>query len=219
MTVSVPKGKIRVLLVDDVEIFRAGLQALLAAAGEMTLVGEASNGLEAVRLAQETQADVALVDLKMPGIDGVETTRRLRIAAPECRVVILTTFDDDDLVFGALRAGASGYLLKDSTAEQLLAGIRSAARGEPVIATRVLSKVVAEFVRLPPAELPSAPALTPRELDVLTLLARGAVNKEIAKALALTEGTVKNHLSSLFAKLGVTHRTQAALRGRELGLV
>lgn len=210
---------IRVLLADDVALFRSGLRALLSSVSGLVIVGEAVDGAQAVRLAERHRPDVALVDLKMPGLDGVEATRRIRIAVPGCRVVVLTTFDDDDLLFAALRAGASGYLLKDLSAERLVEAIHAAARGESVLAPRVVGKVVAEFARMTPQPRPTGPALSPRESEVLRLLARGAANKEIAEALGISEGTVKNHLTSLFGKLGVTQRTQAALRARELGLL
>jgi DNA-binding NarL/FixJ family response regulator len=210
---------IRVLLVDDVEAYRSGVRALLGEVPDLSIVAEAADGREAVRRALLERPDVALVDLQLPNLDGVEVTRRLRIELPSCRIVILTTFDDDDRLFGALRAGASGYLTKDVSAPRLIEAVRAAARGESVLASRVVGKVIAEFARLPARESARTVDLSPREAEVLTLLARGAVNKEIGATLGITEGTVKNHLTSLFAKLGVTHRTQAALRARELGLL
>lgn len=210
---------IRVLLVDDVEAYRSGVRALLGEVPGLSIVAEAADGREAVRRALLERPDVALVDLQLPNLDGVEVTRRLRIELPSCRIVILTTFDDDDRLFGALRAGASGYLTKDVAAPRLVEAVRAAARGESVLGSRVVGKVIAEFARLPPRETADTVGLSPREAEVLTLLARGAVNKEIGATLGITEGTVKNHLTSLFAKLGVSHRTQAALRARELGLL
>lgn len=210
---------IRILLVDDVEAYRSGVRALLGGVPDLSIVAEAGDGSEALRRARLDRPDVALVDLQLPNIDGVEVTRRLRIDLPSCRVVILTTFDDDDRLFGALRAGASGYLTKDVSAPRLIEAVHAAARGESVLGSRVVGKVIAEFARLPARETADTVALSPREAEVLTLLARGAVNKEIGATLGITEGTVKNHLTSLFAKLGVTHRTQAALRARELGLL
>lgn len=210
---------IRLLLVDDVDAFRTGLRDLLSAVPEVEIVAEARDGREALRLASQARPDVALVDLEMPKMDGVEVTRRLRVDVPRCYVVILTTFDDDDRIFMALRAGAKGYLLKDLSASRLIDAVRTAARGESVLAPRVAGKVIAEFARLPARETPKSVGLSPRETEVLKLLARGAVNKEIGAALRITEGTVKNHLTNLYAKLGVTHRTQAALRARDLGLL
>lgn len=213
---------IRILVADDQTLFRQGLRTLLAAHADLLVVGEASNGREAIVLAQELRPDVALMDLKMPVLDGVAATKRLHATVPNCRVVALTTFDDDEYVFEALRAGALGYLLKDAPSERLVDAIRSAARGESFLQPSVASKVVAEFARLAPGVSPSAPAagelLSERESEVLRLVARGASNKEIASALSLTEGTVKNHVTRIFAKLGVTDRVQAALRARALGV-
>lgn len=210
---------IRLLVVDDVDAFRSGLKDLLSAVPDFEVVAEARDGRDALRLAARTRPDVALVDLQMPNIDGVEVTRRLRVDLPRCQVVILTTFDDDDRIFMALRAGARGYLLKDLSASRLVDAVRTAARGESVLAPRVAGKVIAEFARLPARETPTSAGLSPRETEVLKMLARGAVNKEISAALGITEGTVKNHLTSLYAKLGVSHRTGAALRARDLGLI
>jgi DNA-binding NarL/FixJ family response regulator len=157
----------------------------------------------------------------MPGMDGVEATRRLRVQLPACRVVALTTFEDDELVFEVLRAGAVGYLLKDAPVARLVEAILAAARGESVLQPSVASKVIAELARRssPPAAPSALDKLSERERDVLRLLARGASNKEIAAALFVTEGTVKNHVTSILAKLEVADRTQAALRARELGVV
>jgi DNA-binding NarL/FixJ family response regulator len=213
----------RVVIADDQGLFREGLRTLLLAHAELLVVGEAKDGEEAVRVAKSTRADVVLMDMKMPGLDGVAATRRLRATVPECRVVALTTFDDDEYVFEALRAGAVGYLLKDAPSERLVEAIRAAARGESFLQPSVASKVVAEFSRLAPRaaeQAASGPAslLSERELEVLRLLARGASNKEIAAALFVAEGTVKNHVTSILTKLKVTDRTQAALRARELGI-
>jgi DNA-binding NarL/FixJ family response regulator len=213
---------IRVLIADDQTLFRQGLRTLLSAHADLVVVGEASNGQEAVSLAQELRPDVALMDLKMPVLDGAAATKRLHATVPGCRVVALTTFDDDEYVFEALRAGALGYLLKDAPLERLVEAIRSAARGESFLQPSVASKVVAEFARLAPATSPLAPPavgfLSEREVEVLRLVARGASNKEIGSALNLTEGTVKNHVTRIFAKLDVTDRVQAALRARDLGI-
>jgi DNA-binding NarL/FixJ family response regulator len=214
---------IRILIADDQALFREGLCTLLTAQADFIVIGAASNGQEAVRMAQELRPDVILMDLKMPILDGAAATKRLLATVPKCRVVALTTFDDDEYVFDALRAGALGYLLKDAPSEQLASAIRSAARGESLLQPSVAAKVVAEFARL--AELaPSPPApgaaglLSEREVEVLRLVARGASNKEIASALLVTEGTIKNHVTRIFVKLGVTDRVQAALRARELGI-
>jgi DNA-binding NarL/FixJ family response regulator len=214
---------IRVVIADDQALFREGLRTLLAAHHDLIVVGEAGDGNEAILTAKSTRADVVLMDMKMPRLDGVAATKRLRVALPDCRVVALTTFDDDEYVFEALRAGAVGYLLKDASSERLVEAIRAAARGESFLQPSVASKVVAEFSRLTPrAAEPSAAAvanlLSERELEVIRLLVRGASNKEIAAALFVTEGTVKNHVTNVLTKLKVSDRTQAALRARELGL-
>jgi DNA-binding NarL/FixJ family response regulator len=210
-----------VLLVDDQTLFRAGLRTLLSTQPELAVVGEAKDGQEALAVAAQTRPDVALMDLKMPVLDGVAATRRLRVQLPTCRVVALTTFEDDELVFEALRAGAVGYLLKDAPVAQLVAATLAAARGESVLQPSVASKVLARLSRLsdpPPADSSLLARLSERERDVLRLLARGAANKEIAAALFLAEGTVKNHVTNILTKLEVGDRTQAALRARELGL-
>jgi DNA-binding NarL/FixJ family response regulator len=216
--------RIRVLLADDQSLFRDGLRALLSLQPDFEICGEAAHGADAVRLAQELQPHVVLMDLRMPQLGGVEATRRLRGAQPGCRVIVLTTFDDDDEVFEALRAGAIGYLLKDTPAEKLADAIRAAVRGESFLQPSIAAKVVAEFNRLsharPATSRPSlAEPLSRRECEVLRQLAEGKSNKEIGAALALAEGTVKNHLSNIFGKLGVLDRTQAALMARELGLI
>ena len=211
---------VRVLLVDDQTLFRQGLRTLLSTRSEVEVVGDAENGQIALERAAATRPDVVLMDLKMPVLDGVAATRRLRVQLPSCRVVALTTFEDDELVFECLRAGAVGYLLKDAPIARLVEAIQAAARGESVLQPSVASKVLAELSRL----AGSAPAagelakLSERERDVLRLIARGASNKEIAAALFLAEGTVKNHVTSILTKLEVDDRTQAALRARELGL-
>jgi len=213
-------SRIRVLLVDDQELFRAGLRTLIATQDDFELAGEAPNGQEALRLAAATLPDVALMDLKMPILDGVATIRRLSVLLPECRVVALTTFEDDALVFEALRAGALGYLLKDAPAVRIYEAIRAAARGESVLQPSVASKLIHELNRhgrRPP--LGDETQLSERELEVLRLVGRGAANKEIAAALFLAEGTVKNHVTKILIKLKVGDRTQAALRARELGIL
>lgn len=216
---------IRVLLVDDQGLFREGLATLLSVRPELEVVGEAANGLEALEKAAALRPQVVLMDLRMPVLGGVEATKRLRAAYPQVRVVALTTFDDDEDVFEALRAGAVGYLLKDVSADKLVEAIRAAARGESFLQPSVASKVVAEFSRLAEVRSPAlvaeppVEALSERELQVLRLLAVGASNKEIALALRIAEGTVKNHLTSILGKLGVRDRTQAALQAKALGLI
>lgn len=217
-------NRIRILLVDDQSLFREGLSAVLSVQPDIEIVGEAANGVEAVSLAGDLKPHVVLMDLRMPQLGGVEATRRIRATPAAPQVIVLTTFDDDEEVFDALRAGAAGYLLKDDSPERLGDAIRAVARGESFLQPSIAAKVVAEFNRL--SSVRSAPAkpalrepLSERECQVLRQLADGKSNKEIASALNLAEGTVKNHLSNIFGKLGVLDRTQAALMARELGLL
>jgi DNA-binding NarL/FixJ family response regulator len=216
---------VRVLLVDDQALFREALATLLDVRADITVVGEAANGDEALRAAAEFRPDVVLMDLRMPVLDGIAATRRLRVEQPEVRVIALTTFDEDDEVFAALRAGAVGYLLKDVSSARLVEAILAAARDESVLQPSVAAKVVARFAQLPaaadraPRKQPLVVPLSERELDVIRLLADGRSNREIAAALFLAEGTVKNHVTNVLAKLGARDRTQAALRARELGLL
>lgn len=214
---------IRVMLVDDQALFREGLRQLLSVHANLEVVGEATNGMEALRLAKALKPQVVLMDLRMPTLGGVEATRHLHQLDSRCRVIVLTTFDDDEEVFEALRAGAAGFLLKDAPPARLLEAIQAAARGESFLQPSIAAKVVAEFSRLSrpvPAPDPALiEALSEREREVLRQLACGKSNKEIAAVLNLVEGTVKNHMSNILGKLGVLDRTQAALRARELGLL
>jgi DNA-binding NarL/FixJ family response regulator len=215
---------VRVLLVDDQALFREALATLLAVHEGVEVVGEAGDGDEALRKAAELAPDVVLMDLRMPVLDGIGATRRLRVEQPEVRVIALTTFDDDEDVFAALRAGAVGYLLKDVSSARLVEAVHAAARGESVLQPSVAAKVVARFAQLPdaapePRPQPLVVPLSDRELDVLRLLADGRSNREIAGELFLAEGTVKNHVTNVLAKLGARDRTQAALRARALGLL
>jgi DNA-binding NarL/FixJ family response regulator len=214
---------VRVLLADDQALFREALATLLGARPEVEVVGEAGNGAEALTRAAELAPDVVLMDLRMPVLDGVAATRRLRVEQPGVRVLALTTFDDDEDVFAALRAGAVGYLLKDVSSERLVEALLAAVRGESVLQPSVAAKVVARFATLPDEpEHPRQPLVVPlsdRELEVVRLLAQGSSNREIAAAMFLAEGTVKNHVTNVLAKLGARDRTQAALRARALGLL
>jgi DNA-binding NarL/FixJ family response regulator len=207
------------MVVDDAAEFRDGVVTILSSAADLEVVAEAQDGVEALAVVAQARPDVALVDLKMPNLDGVGLTRRLRVVAPACRIVVLTTFDQDNMVFEALRAGAVGYLLKDLSAERLLDAVRRAAEGGSVLNDIVASKVIAEFARMKPIEHAPPPAFSKRELEVLALLSRGATNKEIAQSLFLAEGTVKNHVTNILGKLCVSDRTQAALRARDLGIL
>lgn len=215
---------IRVLLVDDQALFREGLETLLSVHKDIQVVGQASNGQEAVEVATKVHPEVVLMDVRMPILNGVRATRRLKKALPHCRVIVLTTFDDDEYVFDALRAGAVGYLLKDVASAQLVEAIRAAARGESILEPSVAAKVIAEFTRVS-SMVPSTQMeqlvdpLSERELEILSLIARGASNKEIASQLYIAEGTVKNHVTHILGKLGVRDRTQAALKARKLSLL
>ena len=206
---------------DDQSLFREGLATLLSVQPGIEVVAEASNGEEALAQAKRYRPDVILMDVRMPVLDGVAATRRIGEAMPECRVILLTTFDDDEYVFEGLRAGAVGYLLKDVPSPKLLEAIEAAARGDSFLQPSVAAKVVAEFTRLSdrPAPSPLVEPLSGRELEIMALVATGASNKEIAAQLFIAEGTVKNHVTNILGKLGVRDRTQAALKARELGLV
>lgn len=214
---------IKILLADDQALFREGLRTLLSTQADFELVGEASNGEEALRLAVHTHPDVILMDLRMPVLDGVNATRRLQTQLPECKVIVLTTFDDDETVFEGLRAGAVGYLLKDVSSEKLYEAIRAAARGEYFLQPSITAKVMTEFARISrPAPIISEPLpeqLTLREMEILRMVATGASNKEIADTLVIAEGTVKNHLTSILGKLNVKDRMNAVLKAREIGLI
>ncbi len=214
---------VRVLVVDDQALFREALATLLGARPEVEVVGEAGDGHQALERAATLQPDVVLMDLHMPVLDGIAATRRLRVEQPGVRVLALTTFDDDEDVFAALRAGALGYLLKDVSSDRLVEAVLSAARGESVLQPSVAAKVVARFAQLDDAPRsrpqPLVVPLSDRELDVLRLLADGRSNREIAAALFLAEGTVKNHVTNVLGKLGARDRTQAALRARALDLL
>ncbi len=214
---------IRLLLVDDQQLMRDGLRTLLELEPDLQVVGEAANGREALTSYAATKPDVVLMDIRMPEMDGVEATRQLRRRWPDAQIIILTTFDDDEYVFEGLRAGAQGYLLKAVSAAELTEAIRTVAAGDGLIDPSVTRKVVAEFARLtrdaPPARSSQAEALSQRELEVLRLLAQGLSNRDIARRLFLAEGTVKNYVSNILAKLGARDRTQAVLRAQEAGLV
>jgi DNA-binding NarL/FixJ family response regulator len=215
---------IRVLLVDDQALFREGVETLLSVHKDIQVVGQACNGQEAVEIAARARPDVVLMDVRMPVLDGVRATRLLKETLPQCRVIVLTTFDDDEYIFDALRTGASGYLLKDVASARLVEAIRATARGESILEPSVAAKVIAEFTRVsslvPSAQMEQlVEPLSERELEILALIAKGASNKEIANQLFIAEGTVKNHVTHILGKLDVRDRTQAALKARELGLL
>ena len=214
---------IKLMLVDDQALFREGLRTLLSVYDDLEIVGEANNGQEAVERAPELRPDVILMDLRMPVLDGVAATRQIHETMPATKIIVLTTFDDDDHVFDGLRAGAVGYLPKDVPSEKLVEAIRAAAQGQTFLQPSVAAKVVAEFTRLSTAPTqaaqPLVEPLSERELEILRLIATGASNKEIAGELFITEGTVKNHVTNILGKLGVRDRTQAALKAKELNLI
>jgi DNA-binding NarL/FixJ family response regulator len=222
---------IKVLLVDDQTLIRQGIRLLLEIEPDIQVVGQAANGRAALEQVEALHPDVVLMDVRMPEMDGVVATRTLSVGHPEVKVIILTTFEDDETVFEGLKAGARGYLLKDISSEEMAQAVRKVAAGEALIEPRLTRKVLAEFSRLASAHdgqasaknslaAESLPApLTERELEVLKALARGLSNREIADELVITEGTVKNHVSSVIDKLGVRDRTQAILKGQDLGLI
>lgn len=204
---------IRVLVADDHQIVRGGIVALLDTADDIAVVGEAADGLAAVALALELDPDIVLMDLRMPGIDGDEATARILAERPGIRVVILTTYETDASILTAIEAGASGYLLKAAPQEEILAGIRSVARGDVALAPSIAAMLVKRV------QAPSGPSLSARETEVLSLVAQGDSNPAIARKLFLSEATVKTHLLHVFEKLGVSDRTRAVTKAMELGLL
>ena len=209
-----------VVLADDQELLRTGLAMMIDAEVDLAVVGEAQDGAEAVVRAGETGCDVVVMDIRMPLVDGIEATRRI-VADGRSRVLMLTTFDLDEYVFQAFRAGASGFLLKDATRETILEGIRVVASGEALASPSVTRRLVERFVELPvrPLRRRELDQLTPREVEVLTLLATGLSNTELADRLVLSEKTVKTHVGRIFMKLGVRDRVQAVIFAYECGLV
>lgn len=216
---------IRVCLVDDQRLMRDGLRTLLELEEDLQVVGEAEDGAAALQLFEALRPDVVLMDIRMPVMDGVEATRQLLARWPEARVIILTTFDDDAYIFDGLRAGALGYLLKDVSGQELAEAIRKVAQGGALIEPSVARKVLAEFSRLGAAQPAGPPRtdkpiepLSAREREILGWICKGLTNKEIGLQLSLSEGTIKNYTSTIFQKLNVQDRTQAAMKARELGL-
>lgn len=208
---------IRIVVADDHPIVRAGIVGLLETAEGIEVVGEAAEGAEAVALAESERPDLVLMDLRMPGVDGASATASIVAAGHGTRVLVLTTYETDDHILGAIEAGASGYLLKAAPQAEILAGIRAVAAGETVLAPSIAAKLVSR-VRADAASSP-VPALSPREREVLALVAAGRSNPEIARTLYLGEATVKTHLLHVFEKLGVNDRTRAVTRAMELGLL
>jgi DNA-binding NarL/FixJ family response regulator len=217
MTEPVPAT--RILVADDHAAFRAGLRALLATAGDLAVVGEAATGEQAVSAAAALQPDVVLMDVNMPGIDGVEATRRIVDATPHVAVLVLTMHDDDETVFAAIRAGARGYLLKGAQRAELLRAVRAVTSGEAIFGPAVARRLVDFFARPAPRPDPAAfPELTDREREILDLVARGRSNADITAELVLSPKTVRNHVSNIFSKLQVRDRSEAIVRAREAGM-
>ena len=214
---------IRVLVVDDQDLVRAGAVAVIDAAADLCVVGEAADGAQALAVQRERRADVVVMDVRMPVLDGIETTTRLLAAGmPPCRVLVLTTFDLDEYVYAALRAGAAGFLLKDAPTEELLAAVRTVHRGDAVIAPSATRRLLAQVVPALPdvaARDHALDVLTERERDVVALLADGMSNAEIGARLFLSEATVKTHVGRVLAKLGLRDRVQAVVYAYECGLV
>ncbi|MEU4236367.1 response regulator transcription factor [Actinoplanes sp. NPDC026619] len=211
-----------VLIADDQPLQRLGFKMLLDGTPGMTVVGEAANGVEAVRMAGQARPDVVLMDVRMPGMDGIEATRRITTAGDRTRVLILTTFDLDEYVYAGLRAGAGGFLLKDARPEELIAGIRAVASGDAVVAPSLTRKLMEAYVNRPgpaPATDPRLAALSEREREVLVAIGHGETNTEIAARFTLTESTVKKHVGRVLAKIGARDRVQAVIFAYDNGLV
>ncbi len=214
-----PEELIRVLIADDHPLFRSGMRALLMADEDTELAGEATNGEEAIDLASELQPDVVLMDLQMPGISGVDATRRILRTSPNTRILVVTMFEDDHSVFSAIRAGARGYVLKGANPEEVLRAIRVVAGGEAIFSPTVATRLIDFFGGLRSEAFPQTfPELTEREREILDLIAQGRSNAEIARQLSLSGKTVANYVSNIFGKLQVADRAQAMLRAREAGL-
>jgi len=213
---------LRVLLVDDHILFRTGVKAVLASRSDMEVVGEAGNGLEAVALARQTMPDVILMDIKIPGCDGLEATRRIKQEMPYVKVFMLTVSDSDEHLLEAIKSGAQGYLIKDLKAHQLFDALEGVARGEAAFSGVIAAKILREFdrtVRGADRDLEATESLTARETEVLQLVAQGKSNQEIAQALVISESTVKNHLRNILGKLHLRNRVEAAVYALRQGLV
>jgi DNA-binding NarL/FixJ family response regulator len=214
---------VRIIIADDHQVVRSGFAELLETQPDFTIIGTARDGREAVRIGRKLKPDVVLMDIRMPGMDGIEATRQLTRDGPGGpRILVLTTFDLDEYVYDALRAGASGFLLKDVTAEQLFDAVRVIAAGDGLLAPGITRRLISEFAQRPaaiPQPTPRLVDLTPREIQVLQLVAEGLSNSEIAARLTVTEETVKTHVSRILNKLGLRDRTQAVVTAYETGLV
>jgi DNA-binding NarL/FixJ family response regulator len=213
---------IRVVIADDQALVRGGFRVLVDSAEDLAVVGEAANGAEAVDVVHHERPDVVLMDIRMPTMDGLEATRRIMASTPATRVLVLTTFDLDEYVFAALKAGASGFLLKDTPPAALLTGIRTVAEGEALLSPSITQQLIREYVNRPdspPVPPPELDGLTDRELEVLALVARGWSNVEVAERLFITPATTKSHVSRLLMKLGARDRAQLIVMAYEVGLV
>ncbi|MEU6067467.1 MULTISPECIES: response regulator transcription factor [Streptomyces] len=216
---------VRVVLADDQPLVRSGLRVLMADHPDLEVVGEAATGAEAVQLVSDTSPDVVVMDIRMPGMDGIEATRLITTGPATTRVLVLTTFDEDDHVYGALRAGASGFVVKDMALDDILAAIRVVAAGDALIAPGVTRRLIADFIGRRPAPAPErsprpvVEGITEREREVLTLVGRGRSNTEIAEDLFITVATAKSHVSRLLTKLGARDRVQLVITAYEMGLV
>jgi DNA-binding NarL/FixJ family response regulator len=226
MITATPPARLRILLVDDQDLFRDAIRVVLELDERFEIVGEAGTGMDAIRLAQELEPAVILMDLRMPGISGSEATRRIHAAQPKIRILVLTTFDEDDAVLESLRNGATGYVLKNLPAAELKSALLATAQGKAYIQACVAGHVISEYRRLAQTQQQAdlqadkmAGLLSQRERDILYHLVQGQSNKEIASSLGVTEGTVKNHLTNVFSKFKVQDRTALALKARSMGLI
>jgi DNA-binding NarL/FixJ family response regulator len=212
---------VRVILVDDDDLMRAGLQSVLASDETIEVVGEASDGREALDRVRDARPDVVLMDIRMPDLDGISATREVLASSPEVKVVVLTTFEDDDYIFDALSAGASGFLLKRTKPEELIAAIHTVADGDSLLSPSVTRRVIDRMATQPPATLSGKrlERLTPREREVLELVGRGFSNREIAEAFFIEESTVKTHVKRILMKLGLRDRVQAVILAYETGVI
>jgi DNA-binding NarL/FixJ family response regulator len=209
---------IRVLIADDHTLFRTGLHALLNLCTDIQVTGEASSGEEAIAKAEALQPDIILMDIQMPGVNGIEATRRIVRTSPHIGIIVVTMFEDDNSVFSAMRAGARGYILKEADEEEVLRAIRAVARGEAIFGPAIAKRLVSFFAHTMPGADPIFPELTEREREVLDLIARGESNSDIVQRLVLSPHTIRNHISNIFSKLQVADRAEAIIRAREAGL-
>jgi DNA-binding NarL/FixJ family response regulator len=210
---------IHVLIADDHVLYREGVRKMLSVAPDIEIVGEAANGDEAITQALALQPDIILMDLKMPGLNGIEATRRILYASPRIGVLVITMFETDETVFAAMRAGARGYLLKDADQEEVLRAVKAVSRGEAIFSPAIAERLIHYFAALKPSTADRAfPELTDREREILHLIAQGHSNSEIAERLLLSIKTVQNHVSNIFSKLQVADRAQAIIRARDAGL-